>query len=97
MRCRFGQTAIVECGHCSTYWDYAIYALPGPLLQYVRTAAMVGLITIRGSWREHWRTLTISSVIAVALAEAYYVMTAIVQVPEDGISVFWVRSIFFHN
>ena len=80
---RFGHNAVAECEHCSTFYDYALYALPRPLLEYVREAAFVGLVTIRGSVRERWRLWGLGVLVGCALLEGYLVLTMNVTVSKD--------------
>lgn len=42
----------------------------------------MGLLTIRGTHREHWRTLGVASVLAAACAEFYYILTARISIPQ---------------
>lgn len=66
-----------------TYYDYVLYALPRPLLEYLREAAVVGLVTIRGSVRERWRIWGLGAIGLSAALEAYLVMTWKVIIEND--------------
>ncbi|TDL22068.1 hypothetical protein BD410DRAFT_866167 [Rickenella mellea] len=73
---RFGHTVLQDCIYCHTPNDFALYALPRPLLEYVRELAVVGLVTIRGSGRERWRPWGLGAVLGAAGVEAYWVVSA---------------------
>lgn len=64
-----------ECEHCATFYDYVLYALPRPLLEYTREAVIVGVVTIRGSVRERWRPWGLGILGLSAALEAYFLMT----------------------
>lgn len=42
-QCRFGHNVLTTCSYCHSYGDFALYAFPGPLLEYVREIAFVGV------------------------------------------------------
>ncbi|TFY74365.1 hypothetical protein EWM64_g9646 [Hericium alpestre] len=42
---RFGQDTLQTCAHCHTHSDFQQYALPRSLLEYLREAAVVGVLT----------------------------------------------------
>jgi hypothetical protein len=92
---RFGQRVIEECTHCRTQDEYAIHAFPRPLLQYVREAAVMGALTIRGSYRSRWRTMSVSVIALAAVLEIYWLLTAPIEIPRSGTGVIWVRNDFF--
>ncbi|KAH8116036.1 hypothetical protein DFH11DRAFT_1507063 [Phellopilus nigrolimitatus] len=83
---RFGHAALQDCAHCVSRADFALYAFPGPLLEYVCEAAAVGLVTIRGSGRERLRIWALAALAAAACAEAYFVSATDVVFPasRDG-------------
>lgn len=68
------------CEHCTTFYDFVLYALPRPLLEYAREAAVVGVVTIRGSVRERWRPWGLGILGLSAALEAYLLMTANVTI-----------------
>jgi hypothetical protein len=70
-----------------------MFALPGPLLQYVREAAVIGVVTLRDSHRGHWRGVGILLLIAACLVEALYILQAQIIIPRDGKGTFFVRSL----
>jgi hypothetical protein len=74
---------VSSCEFCHTFSDHAIYALPTTLLQYVRTACLVGILTIRGSHKERWRTLAVTSLIFAALCEAWWVNLVVIGKRKD--------------
>ncbi|KDQ59991.1 hypothetical protein JAAARDRAFT_32355 [Jaapia argillacea MUCL 33604] len=81
---RFGQAVIQNCDYCQTPSEYALHALPTPLLQYIRAAAVVGLVTIVGSYRERWRMYGIAAIVCSAVVEAYIVLTVQIKIPRSG-------------
>ncbi|KAH9835332.1 uncharacterized protein C8Q71DRAFT_837178 [Rhodofomes roseus] len=85
---RFGQAVLQECEHCKTFNDYALFALPRAFLEYVREVAIIGMLTIRETGRERWRTYVVGALICAAVAEAYWIATAAIDVPENGLDVF---------
>ena len=91
--CRFGQTVLQDCEYCTTYDEFALYALPGPLLQYIREVAFLGLLTINGSHRERWRTYVVAGIVGAAVMEGYTILTYAIRVPKTGLGVFMVRSL----
>lgn len=52
---RFGHNTVVECDYCHSFWDFALFSLPGVGIQYVRMAAVFGVMTMRGSGKRKWR------------------------------------------
>lgn len=82
-----------ECEHCRTFDDYALFALPRALAEYVREIALAGLLTIRGTGRERWRTYVVGALLCIAAAEAYWTATATIDIPPNGLDVFMVRPL----
>ncbi|EJD05512.1 uncharacterized protein FOMMEDRAFT_103583 [Fomitiporia mediterranea MF3/22] len=81
---RFGHSAVQDCEHCATLHDFALYALPAPVLEYVRMSAIIGLATIHGSGREGWRFVALIMLSMVAATEVYFVLTSeVVFVAEE--------------
>jgi hypothetical protein len=91
---RFGQTVIQDCTHCKTADQYALFAVTGPLLQYIREASILGLLTVENSGRSQWRTVSIASLVAAFLAEAYIAATVPIVIPRDGGKVTMVGTAF---
>lgn len=52
---RFGQDSVADCDWCHSFYDFAIFAAPPVALQYVRTIALIGLMTVPGSGKRKWR------------------------------------------
>lgn len=90
---RFGQIVIQTCEYCHTYDEYALYALPWPLLSYIRETAIVGLVTIKGIGprSERLRTLGVGALVCAAVAEGYWTSTVSITVPKGNKSVLMVR------
>ncbi|RPD55540.1 hypothetical protein L227DRAFT_579512 [Lentinus tigrinus ALCF2SS1-6] len=85
---RFGQAVIQDCEHCTTFDEYAIFAVPRMALGYVKEAAVVGFVTIRGSGHERWRTYAIGALVAAFIMEGYKIGTTPVRISRDGQGVF---------
>ncbi|EIN09010.1 hypothetical protein PUNSTDRAFT_44485 [Punctularia strigosozonata HHB-11173 SS5] len=84
---RFGQPTVQSCSYCHTFDDYLLHYLPGPLLSYVRTAAVLGLVTLRGSFHERWRRYAVGLLVCAAVTEAYWTATVEVKIPRTGLGV----------
>jgi len=52
---RFGHDAVQYCDYCHSFSDFGMFAIPAVALQYIRTIAAVGLMTVRNSGRRGWR------------------------------------------
>ncbi|KAI0360346.1 hypothetical protein OH77DRAFT_674974 [Trametes cingulata] len=99
---RFGQTVIQDCEYCTTFDEYLIFAAPRIALGYVKEAAVVGLLTIRGSGHERWRTYAVALLVGAFIVEGYWIATTPIGIPRDGLNVFmwhdnlWLmRHLFF--
>ncbi|KAK0442109.1 hypothetical protein EV421DRAFT_594387 [Armillaria borealis] len=80
---RFGHDVVATCEYCHSYGDFAFFALSTSILSYIREIAIVGLVTIRGTYRERHRTLGIGALICVAVMEGYFKTTRIIQIPNE--------------
>ncbi|KAH9887299.1 hypothetical protein C8Q73DRAFT_259728 [Cubamyces lactineus] len=99
---RFGQTVIQDCDHCTTSDDYLVFTLPRIALGYVKEAAVLGAITIRGSGHERWRAWAVALTVGAFIVESYWITTVPIALPHDGRDVFmwhdnlWlIRHLFF--
>ena len=95
-RCRFGQTVIQDCEHCTTFDEYAIFAAPRMALGYIRECAVAGLMTIRGSGHERWRTYAVGVIVGAFILEGYWLATTPIRIPHDGKNVFMVSHTFVY-
>ena len=43
---RFGHDALTTCSYCQSFNDFAIYAFPTPLLEYIREVAFIGVLSL---------------------------------------------------
>lgn len=82
-----------NCEHCKTFDEFALFALPGALLEYIREAAVLGLLTVHQSGRTRWRTYVLGALVCAAILEGYQIITTSVKIPENGMGVFMVREI----
>ncbi|KAH8101782.1 hypothetical protein BXZ70DRAFT_891280 [Cristinia sonorae] len=88
----FGQSAMQDCEYCTSYDEFALYALPGPLLEYIRETAFLGLLTITGSHRERWRTYAIAGLVCAAVMEGYTTAVQPIKIPRNGLGVFMLHD-----
>ncbi|KAF9057172.1 hypothetical protein BJ165DRAFT_13310 [Panaeolus papilionaceus] len=72
---RFGHDVLSSCAYCHSFEDFALYALPGPLVQYIREIAFVGMLTLPKSDAEHFRPLGLGALLAALLTEFYWTLT----------------------
>lgn len=77
---RFGQLSMQSCQFCSSAGDYALINLSFILLQYLRTAALVLLLTTAVNGRERLRSVALGISICAFVAEGY-AMTYASDVP----------------
>ncbi|KAI5121131.1 hypothetical protein M0805_002803 [Coniferiporia weirii] len=89
---RFGHAVAHGCEHCDSFDDFALYALPRPLFEYVVQAAVVGIVTIRGTGREGWRYRGLGAVVAAALLETYFIMTADMRISAENKFAFMIHD-----
>lgn len=92
---RFGQDVLQDCEHCRTFDEFALFALPGALLEYIREAAVLGLLTVHQSGRTRWRTYVLGALVCAAILEGYQIITATVKIPENGMGVFMWHDYFW--
>ena len=57
----------------------------------MREAALAGLLTMRGTGRERWRTYVVGALLCAAGLEAYWIATVTIDIPPNGLDVFMVR------
>ncbi|KAF8875244.1 hypothetical protein BD779DRAFT_1629960 [Infundibulicybe gibba] len=89
---RFGHTALATCTYCESPSEFALYALPRPLLEYIREVAIIGLLTPA---RTPVRTFGTGVLLAAGLAEAYYLTSSAIPIPLRGSNqaTFWWHDI----
>ncbi|KAJ8474593.1 hypothetical protein ONZ45_g15898 [Pleurotus djamor] len=95
---RFGQYVLQTCEYCTTFDEFALYALPQHVLSYIHEVTILGLVTIRGTQRERWRTMAICAAIAGGLSEIYWLYTVPVSVPRRGEKtdvIMWHDTLYF--
>ncbi|KDR68364.1 hypothetical protein GALMADRAFT_257008 [Galerina marginata CBS 339.88] len=81
---RFGHNVLTTCSYCNSFDDFALYAFPAPLLEYIREIAFVGLLALPKSPAAHFRPLGLGALLAALMAEAYWVLTLQVVIPPRG-------------
>lgn len=94
---RFGQRALQTCAPCTSAGDYALFVFAGALLAYVRTAAVLLLLTTSANGRDRWRGYVLGILVCAALAEGYVLVSvSAAPLPKDGTQVFmWHDNIQF--
>lgn len=92
---RFGQNAIQECEWCTTFTEYAAYTLPDIVLSYIKEAAFLGVVTMRGTNREAWRSATVGFLILACILDAYWMLTARIAIDQQELTMVGPISYFF--
>ncbi|KAE9396464.1 hypothetical protein BT96DRAFT_884754 [Gymnopus androsaceus JB14] len=80
---RFGHDAIATCEYCSSWDDFALFALPGALWEYLRETLIMGALTLKGTRHSQHRTLGVGALCAAAMFEAYLILTATISIPKE--------------
>ncbi|KAF8133300.1 hypothetical protein EV363DRAFT_1325861 [Boletus edulis] len=93
---RFGQRAIQTCSYCSSITDYTILVLSGILLDYLRTATLLLLLTTNINGRQRWRTNVLGALTCAFLAEVYvFASASAVPLEKDAQTAFmWHDNLF---
>ncbi|KAG1730890.1 hypothetical protein EDB19DRAFT_1366513 [Suillus lakei] len=86
---RFGQRALQTCAPCTSAGDYALFVFAGAILAYVRTAAVLLLLTSSANGRDRWRGYVLGVLVCAALAEGYVLASvSATPLPKDTMRVF---------
>ncbi|KAF5356531.1 hypothetical protein D9758_008245 [Tetrapyrgos nigripes] len=88
---------VSSCEFCSTFNDFALYAFAGPFLSYIREIGLVGLVTLKGTRHERYRTFGVGVLIASILAEGYLINTAHIQIPQNDAAIAAAKSFWAPN
>ncbi|KAI9464367.1 hypothetical protein HD554DRAFT_1267102 [Boletus coccyginus] len=93
---RFGQRAMQTCSYCSSAADYIILVLSGILLDYLRTATLLLLLTTNINGRQRWRTNVLGALTCAFLAEVYaFTSASAVPLEKDASTAFmWHDNLF---
>jgi len=93
---RFGQRAMQTCSYCSSTADYTILVLSGILIDYVRTATLLLLLTTNINGRQRWRTNVLGALTCAFLAEVYaFTSASAVPLEKDANTAFmWHDNLF---
>lgn len=75
---RFGHNVLTTCTYCHSFEDFALYALPRPVMSYIREIAFIGLITTRR------RKAAAIALFLMALLEFYLLATIQIKIPLRG-------------
>ncbi|KAF9527441.1 hypothetical protein CPB83DRAFT_396307 [Crepidotus variabilis] len=81
---RLGHNVLTSCIHCQSSNDFAIYALPIGLLQYIYEIAFIGLLTTPPLQTAYLRPLSLGALLTALLTELYWTLTAQVRIPAFG-------------
>lgn len=86
---RFGQNTVQECEWCVTFTEYAVYTLATIVLSYIKEAALLGLVTIRGTNRETWRSTTLGVLMLACIADVYWMLTVRITVDQQDVTMWY--------
>ncbi|KAF9653727.1 hypothetical protein BDM02DRAFT_3177582 [Thelephora ganbajun] len=86
---RFGQNTIQECEWCTNFTEYATYTLSAIVLSYIKEAALLGVVTIRGTDRETWRTTTIGFLMFTCIVDVYWMLTVRITVDQQELTMWY--------
>ncbi|KAF9226249.1 hypothetical protein BS17DRAFT_697858 [Gyrodon lividus] len=94
---RFGQLTMQTCQYCSSAGDYALFTLSGILLEYLRTAALLLLLTTTINGRQRSRTIIVGALTSALLAEVYaFISASAMPLAKDAQTAFmWHDNLFF--
>lgn len=84
---RFGQNTVQECEWCVSFTEYAVYTLAAIVLSYIKEAALLGLVTIRGTDRETWRSTTIGVLMLACIADVYWMLTVRIALDQQEVTM----------
>ncbi|KAF8156855.1 hypothetical protein B0H34DRAFT_710809 [Crassisporium funariophilum] len=84
---RFGHDVMIRCSYCQSFDDFALYAFPGALWEYIREIAFIGVLTLPSSTTAHLRPLGLGLLLAALMAEVYYTLTAQISIPPRGLDM----------
>ena len=57
------------------------------MLSYVKEAALLGIVTIRGTNRESWRSATIGFLILACIVDVYWMLTVSIVVDQQELTM----------
>lgn len=80
---RFGQNTVQECEWCTTFTDFAAYTVVAIVLSYIKEAALLGAVTIRGTNHETWRSTVISVLVLACIADVCWMLTVRITVDQQ--------------
>ena len=82
------------CSYCSSTADYTILVLSGILLDYLRTATLLLLLTTNINGRQRWRTNVLGALTCAFFAEVYaFTSASAVPLEKDAHTAFMVRGV----
>lgn len=84
---RFGQNAVQECEWCTNFTEYAAYAIVPIVLSYLKEVALLGLVTIRGTNRETWRSTIIGVLMLAGIVDIYWLLTVKIAIDQQDVTM----------
>jgi len=84
---RFGQNTIQECEWCANFTDYVTYTLPVIVLSYIKEAALLGVVTVRGTNRETWRFTIIGFLLSACIVDVYWMLTVRIVISQPDLTM----------
>ncbi|KDQ08809.1 hypothetical protein BOTBODRAFT_37667 [Botryobasidium botryosum FD-172 SS1] len=82
---RFGHDAVQKCAYCLSFDDFWLFALPGLMLSYIRTLAVVGSLTAIGSGKRRFRWWAVGAVIGGFVLELWTLQTTDIRLTDDTV------------
>ena len=73
-----------DCDYCRRWDQYAMFAAPRPLLQYIREAIVLGLLTTTDSHHADWRSTAIGMLGTAVFFEGSQLITVHIVIPPNG-------------
>ena len=67
------------------------------MLSYIKETALLGVVTIRGSNRETWRSAAIGSLILACILDVYRMLTARIAIDKQELTMVGQVSCCFHS
>lgn len=64
--------------------DYLLYYVAHVTIEYIRTAGLMAIMTMKGSGKRKWRKWSLAIVLGALIAEVWTVALMDVTIPRDG-------------
>lgn len=66
-----------------TFTEYAVYTVVPIVLSYIKEAALLGVVTVRGTNRETWRSTVISALMLACIIDVCWMLTVRITVDQQ--------------